>query len=401
MITVSLFSGCGGLDYGFEAAGCNIVVQNDFDKYSCMTLRRNNTNARIFEAPIEEISTSEFKRVTGNSVDIVIGGPPCQPFSKSAYWTNGDTRRLEDPRAKTLGEYFRIIQDLRPKAFLLENVNGISYSGKEEGFVFILNKIREINEKTGTNYHPEWKVLNAADYGVPQRRVRFILVALRDGVKYQFPEPTHKEKNNEHYLWPNMNKKNYTTAWDAIGDIKPDENEKLDVGGKWGNLLPSIPEGENYLWHTNKKGGLQLFGWRTHYWCFLLKLAKNHPSWTIQAQPGSAIGPFHWHNRKLSWKEMAAIQTFPKGFRIEGSRSEIQRQIGNAVPSLLSEVLARSIINQVTGKVFQNEPRLSIQASGKCPFPEAVEEVSEEYLYLIGDHPAHSGKGKGRIYKTA
>src|SRR6185369_15502643 len=104
-------------------------------------------------------------------------------------------------------------------------------------------------------------------------------------------------------------------------------------------LLPSIPEGENYLHHTPRKGGLPLFGWRTRYWSFLLKLAKNQPSWTIQAQPGSAIGPFHWQNRRLAWQEMAALQTFPREFEIASSTVEIQRQIGNAVPSLMAEIL--------------------------------------------------------------
>ena len=85
----------------------------------------------------------------------------------------------------------------------------------------------------------------------------------------------------------------------------------LTVGGKWADLLPTIPEGQNYLWHTNRGGGSQLFGWRTRYWSFLLKLAKNLPSWTIQAHPGSSIGPFHWRNRKLSVPEMCRLQTFP------------------------------------------------------------------------------------------
>ncbi|MBC6476942.1 MAG: DNA cytosine methyltransferase [Hormoscilla sp. GM7CHS1pb] len=161
----------------------------------------------------------------------------------------------------------------------------------------------------------------------------------------------------------------YISAWEAIGDIPEDKSQKLKVGGKWADLLPSIPEGENYLWHTDRKGGLPLFGWRTRYWSFLLKLSKRLPSWTIQAQPGSAIGPFHWQNRKLSWQEMAAIQTFPKNFKINGPRTEIQRQIGNAVPSLMSEILAREIATQFFDKSFDEPLILCVPRCATIPPP--------------------------------
>ena len=401
MLTVSLFSGCGGLDYGFEAAGCDVVLRNDFDKHSCKTLKLNS-NSTVIEAPIQDVAESDFRTVVGsskNSVDLVIGGPPCQPFSKSAYWAKGDTLRLKDPRSNTLHEYFRVIQELRPRAFLLENVHGINYSGKEEGFQFILNQIKEINRRLGTDYHPTWRVLNAADYGIPQLRVRFILVAFRDGKNFHFPEPTHSDVDNVNQTLVTTARVPHVTAWDAIGEITPEPNEKLEVGGRWANLLPTIPEGENYLWHTDRKGGLPLFGWRTRYWCFLLKLAKNRPSWTIQAQPGSAVGPFHWTNRKLSWKEMAAIQTFPRSFRIDAPRVEIQRQIGNAVPSLLAEVLAREIVSQVTGEKPRKRFQLKVQRAQSIPEPEPVAAVPREFLPNVGRHAPHPGTGKGRSYQ--
>ena len=330
----------------------------------------------------------------------MIGGPPCQPFSKSAYWSRGDTLRLKDPRANTLDEYFRIVEELHPRAFLLENVHGINYYGKEEGFQFLLKRIRDINIKCGTDYRPSWLVINAADYGVPQLRVRFFLVALRNGTEFCFPEPTHSDNDASNRSLFDSSRSPYITAWDAIGSIHPDPNDRLEVGGRWADLLPSIPEGENYLWHTERKSGLPLFGWRTRYWCFLLKLAKNRPSWTIQAQPGSAVGPFHWENRKLSWKEMAAIQTFPKDFRIDGPRVEIQRQIGNAVPSLLAEVLARKIVAQVKGQALNDAYRLAVKRASFIPPPEPVLEVSNQYLPLIGKHLPHPGTGKGRAYQN-
>jgi DNA (cytosine-5)-methyltransferase 1 len=402
MSVVSLFSGCGGLDFGFEAAGWDIPFRNDFDRHSCDTLALN-AGGEVVHGAIEDISSEQIRSVVGsgkNAVDVVIGGPPCQPFSKSAYWSRGDTLRLKDPRANTLDEYFRVVEDLTPRAFLLENVHGISYSGKEEGFQFLIERIREINRKRGTDYRPTWRVVNAADYGVPQLRVRFILVALRDGKEFRFPDPTHTDADTGNATLFDIHRAPYSTAWDALRHIQPDSDEKLAVGGKWGALLPSIPEGENYLWHTDRKEGLPLFGWRTRYWCFLLKLAKNRPSWTIQAQPGSAVGPFHWENRKLSWREMAAIQTFPKTFKISCPRVEIQRQLGNAVPSLLAETLARSIKEQVCSVHFDEPRKLAVPKARFTPEPEEPSSVPKEFLHLIGEHAAHPGTGKGRSYQN-
>jgi DNA (cytosine-5)-methyltransferase 1 len=234
---------------------------------------------------------------------------------------------------------------------------------------------------------------------VPQLRVRFFLVALRDGKDFKFPEPTHGDVDPANPSLFDIHREPYTTAWDAIHDIMPDDDEKLTVGGKWANLLPSIPEGENYLWHTDRKGGLPLFGWRTRYWSFLLKLAKNRPSWTIQAQPGSAVGPFHWKNRKLSWREMAAIQTFPKKFKIDSPRGEIQRQIGNAVPSLIAEMLGRALREQLISERYDEPPLLAVKSISNTPPPEVVEPVPDEYTHLVGKHAAHPGTGKGRSYQ--
>jgi DNA (cytosine-5)-methyltransferase 1 len=395
---ISLFSGAGGLDYGFEAAGYNTVFSNDFDKYSCNTLRLNGCK-NVFECPIDEISSKSVIDSTGISkgnFDALVGGPPCQPFSKSAYWTKGDTLRLSDPRANTLTHYFRLVEELQPRVFLLENVHGLNYSGKEEGFQFILKRIQEINIKQGSNYRPFWKVINVADYGVPQLRVRFFLIASRDGAEFNFPVPTCTANSSTNKSFLDVKQlENHVSTWEAIGSLSLDKSQKLDVGGKWGDLLPSIPEGENYLWHTDRKDGLPLFGWRTRYWCFLLKLAKNQPSWTIQAQPGSAIGPFHWENRKLSWQEMAAIQTFPKHFIIEGPRAEIQRQLGNAVPSLMAEILANEIATQLLHTGQKRSLTLKVDRKNKIPKPELVKSVPEKYLHLVGVHKAHPGTGKG------
>jgi DNA (cytosine-5)-methyltransferase 1 len=169
------------------------------------------------------------------------------------------------------------------------------------------------------------------------------------------------------------------------------------IGGKWGDLLPSIPEGENYLWHTPRGRGAPLFGWRTRYWSFLLKLSKRLPSWTIQAQPGSAIGPFHWCNRRLSVREMCRLQTFPDGLVFDCGRSDVQRMIGNAVPSLLTEILGREICVQLLADRRRSQsPRLLPPLRGPVPAAEPVAPLEPKYRQYIGNHADHPGEGLGR-----
>lgn len=238
-------------------------------------------------------------------VDVLIGGPPCQPFSKSGYWASGDARRLADPRADTLGQYLRVLRDTLPKAFLLENVPGLAYRGKDEGVEAIRKGLTQINAEAGTNYQLSVRSLNAAEFGVPQLRQRVFVIGSREGLDFRFPTATHAPPD---CVLAQENLEPFRTTWDAIGDLPTELNEpELSLTGKWADLLSSIPEGQNYLWHTGRGGGVPLFGWRRRYWSFLLKLAKNLPSWTIQAQPGPATGPFHWSNRKLSPSEMGRL----------------------------------------------------------------------------------------------
>ncbi len=395
---VSLFSGAGGLDYGFEAAGFETRLSLEMDEDCCRSIQRNR-KWPLIEDRVENVTSTHMLEVASlrpGEVDLLIGGPPCQPFSKSSYWTNGDTKRMKDPRANTLSEYMRCVNDLLPRAFLLENVHGISYTGKEEGFLHLYELMESINERQGTRYRLSWKVLNAADYGVPQLRSRFFLVGSRDGKSFAFPRASHSEHGSELLFGDDNQPAPYATAWDAIGGLEGDEDEDLQMRGQWKDLLPSIPEGENYLWHTDRKGGLPLFGWRTRYWSFLLKLAKNRPSWTIQAQPGPAIGPFHWDNRLLSWREMAAIQTFPEDVAFYGNRISVQRQLGNAVPSLLAEVLARDIGSQLLNWKPSSELRLSTRPRRPIPPPTPTQSVPKQFLSLVGKHDPHPGTGKGR-----
>ena len=396
MTTISLFTGVGGLDFGFEAAGFRTAVALEMDPVACRSIRRNRPDWTLIERDIHDTDSSEIlvaAHLGPGECDVLIGGPPCQPFSKSSYWVNGDSSRLQDPRADTLSAYLRVIRDTRPRAFLLENVYGLVYKGKDEGLRHLLDGIARINRDVGTSYRVRWKLLNAAHFGVPQKRERVFLIGSREGRKFEFPSPTHGSPAEQALA---DGSEPCRTAWDAIGDLSIAPNEaSLEVGGKWGALLPTIPEGKNYLWHTNRGGGLRLFGWRTRYWSFLLKLAKDQPAWTIQAQPGSAIGPFHWSNRKLTAREMCRLQTFPEGLAFDCGRTNVQKLLGNAVPSLLAEVLARAIRHQLLDDPAEPSP-LKLMPPVRSPIPplEPVRPVPMQYRQLVAEHADHPGARK-------
>jgi DNA (cytosine-5)-methyltransferase 1 len=398
---ISLFTGAGGLDLGFHVAGLRTAVAVEMDRACCETLRANKSprhSWEVIEDRIENVTSESIlsaARLTEGEADVLIGGPPCQPFSKSGYWSRGDSGRLADPRANTLAEYIRVLRDTQPKAFLLENVTGLAYTGKEEGFQFLLNEIARLNAQIGTRYSVKAKILNAAAYGVPQTRERIILVGSRDGRDFEFPPARFSDPDDPQTLLETSQP--YRTAWDALGDLgEPDDILETAVRGQWAELLPSIPEGMNYLHHTDRGQGKPLFGWRRRYWSFLLKLAKRRPSWTITAQPGPAIGPFHWANRRLARAELMRLQTFPDGYRVTGSLSDVQCQLGNAVPSLLGEVLALEIRRQLLDdRVTSRSLKLLPPVRPGMPKPETTQSVPAKYLELIGDHEAHPGTGMG------
>ncbi len=393
---ISLFSGAGGLDLGFEAAGFDTVVAVEMDPEAVATIRSNRP-WRVLDRDVHTISSRELLNTAGlgeAEADILIGGPPCQPFSKAGYWATGDTLRLDDERAGTLEAYLRVLRDALPRSFLLENVPGLTYKGKSEGLELIRRTIDRINAERGTSYSVSVAQLNAADYGVPQVRQRVFVIGDREGQVLRFPDPTHRPLP-EPGQGSLTDLPAYTTCWDALGDLEDDGDPQLRMAGKWADLLPSIPEGENYLWHTRRGGGMQLFGWRRRFWSFLLKLAKDKPSWTVQAQPGPSVGPFHWKNRRLSARELCRLQTFPDDYDISGDIRSAQRQLGNAVPSGLAEVLGRAIRSQIVGDDIRMEASLIPRPRRPIPQPEEPKPVPLRYYSLVGEHEAHPGTGKG------
>lgn len=409
---LSLFTGAGGLDLGLHAAGFRAAALVESDSASIATLTCADNAAwwadtAIFPVAIEDVTSDRLLGAAGASrgeIDLLVGGPPCQPFSKSGYWHSGDSKRLADPRANTLQEYLRVLEDALPECFLVENVPGLAFSEKDDGLELLRSEVDRINRRHGTRYSLNAAQLNAADYGVPQVRERVFIIGHRDGREFVFPKPTHQrppsvDMSNGNARVPiaknGATLKFASTAWDALAGIPGTNDPSLAVRGKWADLLPSIPEGHNYLYHTNRGGGLSLFGWRRRYWSMLLKLAKNRPSWTLTAQPGPAIGPFHWDNRRLSAREMSALQTFPAKYRIVGSVSLATRQLGNAVPSALAEILGLEIRRQLLDESVKVAASLLPRRRRNTPDPEPIAPVPEKYLDLVDEYSDHPGTGKG------
>lgn len=393
---LSLYTGAGGLDLGLEAAGFNVALCVETDEDCRRTLSINRPGWRLAEPGDVHLLTPEDAMSQAGlqvgDVTLLAGGPPCQPFSKSSYWVDGDARRLEDPRAATLGRYLDFVEATLPSVLLLENVKGLVYDGKDEGLRLLQSRLNAINRRRGVAYEAVVVNLNCADFGVPQARERVFIAAEREGGTLAAPKPTHLPPGEalEAEAEP------HRTTWDALGDLDVEVwPDQLSPRGKWADLLPSIPEGENYLWHTPRGEGEPLFGWRTRFWSFLLKLAKDRPAWTIQATPGPATGPFHWRSRHLSVPELRRIQTFPDDYSVEGDYGSQHRQIGNAVPPAIGEMLGREIRRQLLGERARRRASFVPPRRDDCPPPHEAKPVPRKYLKLRGDHDDHPGVGEG------
>jgi DNA (cytosine-5)-methyltransferase 1 len=368
-----------------EAAGFPTLGYLETNSAARESLRANRPNWKAL-TPADVIAAA--KRLTPSSLGLrrkelamLAGAPPCQPFSKAAQWSHRSMRGLLDPRADCVMQFLRIAEIFLPRVILMENVEGFAM-GRTTALPAIERCLARINRKNDVCYKLQTWIIDAADFGVPQHRRRAILFAERSGQLLEMPPKTHGTKR--------------ITAWDALWSFPQLSQEDSRAPEGWLELLPSIPEGHNYLWHTRRGGGEPLFGYRTRYWSFLLKLAKNRPSWTLPAQPGPYTGPFHWTGRDLSEAEMLRLQSFPANWKVEGTRRERARQIGNATPPLLAEVVGRAIRQQVFGHPDAQGYRLAIKPSRlPCPAAEALSPIPAKFRKMIGFWPDHPGTGRG------
>jgi len=329
--TLSLFSGGGGLDIAFHDAGFNIVECIEIEKKFTKTLEANSANGKRLAGT--KVNCIDVREYTPNhkKIDFIIGGPPCQTFSAAGARAAG-VRGLDDKRGTLFEEYVRILTQVQPKGFLFENVYRIV--GAQGGNPW--KKIQEAFQNAG--YKLYWRIIDSADYGVPQHRERLIIVGLKKG-EFLFPYPTHGPDS--------VDNRPYYTAGTAVKGLDTSDC-RIGINGRHGYLLNDIPPGLNYSFYTEKLGHPNpVFGWRSKFSDYLYKADPNIPARTVKAQGGQYTGPFSWENRPFTVEEFKRLQTFPDDYEIVGNRQDAIVQLGNSVPPQSGRILALALIDQV------------------------------------------------------
>jgi DNA (cytosine-5)-methyltransferase 1 len=369
MDAVSLFTGAGGLDLGCEAAGFLTRAVVEFNDRARETMLANRERyfplldeAAIF-ADILDLEHDELLSAAGlepGDADLLHGGPPCTPFSKSGYWLEYK-RAGRDPKASLLDSYAEAVAAIRPKAFLMENVFALGYRNQNRP---VLNRFIAAIDAAGYSFDRE--TLIAADYGAPQLRQRLFCVGIRQDIldvprefyRFPWPRPTHSGPHETRTSYDRTLAPHQTVAQAFAGLASADnpaEPEEV-VKGTYAEELRGVPPGDNYLFWTAHRGHpAPRFEWRKRYWTFLLKLHPDRPAPTIQGQPGPWVGPFHWDNRRLRVAELKRLMTFPDDFVVRGSRREQQLQLGNAVPPQLAHIVADAIATELV-RLGASEP---------------------------------------------
>lgn len=335
---ISLFSGGGGLDLGLEAAGFETVFASDIDYHSCITLQNGKESAKsrklpflqsatICQADVKQLSSIEVMKLAGvkkGEVDLLAGGPPCQAFS-----VFGKRKGVEDPRGLLAYEYLRLLSEIKPKAFLFENVYGLLTVDGGEIYKALCEKL----EHPGGGLHYTLSIfrLNAADFGVPQFRDRVFIIGSREGKHFaDIPKicfPSNHEEGNFF---------SHRTVGDALRSIPP-----------LGTML------EN---HTSRKHSERIVdrykrlkhGERDSK-TRINKLDPKRPSFTIIVGSDKGGGKGHVHPfepREVSPRESARMQTFPDWWAFSGTSRHPIRQVGNAVPPILAAIIGREVISK-------------------------------------------------------
>ncbi|PGT79164.1 DNA cytosine methyltransferase [Bacillus sp. AFS040349] len=348
MNIIDLFSGCGGLSLGFELAGYNTLLGIDNDKAAINTFEKNHKGSIGITTDITEVSGEEIRRlVGGKSIDVIIGGPPCQGMSLAG------PRKLHDPRNKLYLSFIRIVQELQPKAFVIENVPGLVSLFKGAIKESILEEFQQMG------YNVNYQILNSADYGVPQTRKRVFFVGLKNGEKFTFPEPkiffendwiTAQEATSdlplleesfgneiEHYTGAPQNEyQRYCRANSEViyNHQATNHNEQTK------KIISLVPEGGNYKDLPEQYRGTRNFNvaWTRYH--------SKKPSLTIDT---GHRHHFHYKaNRVPTVRENARFQSFPDNFIFYGNRTQQYRQVGNAVPPLLAKAIAEELLKYLS-----------------------------------------------------
>jgi DNA (cytosine-5)-methyltransferase 1 len=361
--TLSLFSGGGGLDIAFHDAGFDIVQMIELEVKYVQTLEKNSMSGKWLEnSQAICIDIKEFFPSPDLKVDFIIGGPPCQSFSAAGRRASG-VAGTSDFRGILFQEYVRLIKILQPKGFLFENVYGITGAQKGKDWQEIQNAFKQ------AGYKIYYRVLDAADYGVPQHRERLFIVGLKEG-NYLFPCPTHGPDS--------PGEEPFYSAKEAVAGVDI-SNPEEGIKGRYGHLLKDIPPGLNYSFYTEEMGHPNpIFSWRSKFSDFLYKADPEMPVRTIKAQGGQYTGPFSWKNRKFTIAELKRLQTIPDAYELVGNQQVCIEQIGNSVPPQLGRILALSILEQVMG-VSLPFPMHYLQANKQLKFRQRKRQLTERY----------------------
>lgn len=340
---VSLFSGAGGLDIGLERAGLNLISMCEIDVVFCQTLKQNMgfvhndgrqylKNSKVLNCDIRDISGRELK-LGNKSIDVVVGGPPCQAFSSS-----GKQLSVLDPRGALVSDYIRIIGELKPKMFVFENVRGLVTARDEKGVPggVITRIVRELED---LGYSCRSSLLNSADYGSHQRRVRCFIVGSSKGEAPFFPEPIYSKDGG-------LFRPKWLSLRDYLNEFEDRDKENYSFPTKeLLKLLNDVKDGSGLKSpgraETTRPGG----HWGYRQGTFIADL--DLPARTVT---GSASQDWiRWRNvlRRLTLEEVKGLQGFPSDWIVAGNKSQQFKQIGNAVPTVFGELIGLSILEHL------------------------------------------------------
>jgi len=348
---IDLFSGCGGLSYGLEDAGFEVLLGIDNWEPSLKTFKHNHPVAEVMCADISHVTADKIKNITQRQVDIIVGGPPCQGFSLSG------PRNFYDDRNKLYLEYIRLVKEIGPKAFIIENVPGLAalFGGQV--------KDRIIEEFSKLGYTVNAKILNASDYGVPQNRKRIVFVGIKGSRLFEFPSPTHVDIKDE-----TGTGKHKVTVGDAIGDLPL--LDRGDLGDEEAAYLTRpLSEYQKTMRRNSRKLHNHVASQHSKQTVEIVALVpegKNykalpkhlqstrnfHVAWTRlhRELPSPTIDTGHRHHfhpvahRVPTVREAARIQSFPDRFQFLGTKTDQYRQVGNAVPPLLATAIGKILL---------------------------------------------------------
>lgn len=337
---IDLFCGCGGLSYGFEMANYNVLLGIDNDAKALETFELNHDGAKSICGDITQISyEKDIKSIIGDKkVDVIIGGPPCQGMSLSG------PRQFDDPRNKLYLSYIRLVDEIRPRAFVIENVPGLVslFEGKIKDSI--------IEKFTSMGYKVKYQILCASDYGVPQSRKRVVFVGTKEDEEFVYPE------KDENVVTCKMALSDLPPLIDELGEeiseyATPIQNDYQKImrarsekvynhvaashSEKVKKIISMVPDGCNY------KSLPEEFRNTRNFHVAWTRFASDKPAPTIDT---GHRHHFHYeYNRVPTVRECARLQSFPDDFKFLGNKTQQFRQVGNAVPPLMAKAIAEQV----------------------------------------------------------